>query len=141
MKRDESKLADLLPKTGGNIADRKLSSLEIIKDIYSSRVANFYEYGIVEAIDPDDFNAKLDSLEDQWESLCPGFHQWFIRNRKCLLLKSFMQSARLNSDSMGLYYQNDIESIHATEKQYQNFKKKVLRWLLVKFKNHSTQGK
>ena len=29
MKRDESKLADLLPKTGRNIADRKLSSSEI----------------------------------------------------------------------------------------------------------------
>ena len=78
MKRDESKLADLLPKTGRNIADRKLSSSEIIKDIYRSRIANFYEYGIAEAIDPDDFNTKLDFLEDRWEALWPGFHQWFV---------------------------------------------------------------
>ena len=42
MKWDESKLAGLLPKTGQNIADRKLSLSEIIKDIYWSRVANFY---------------------------------------------------------------------------------------------------
>ena len=56
MKQGESKLADLLPKTGRNIAGRELSSSEIIKNIYRSRVANFYEYGIVEAIDPDDFN-------------------------------------------------------------------------------------
>ena len=34
MKRDESKLANLLPKTDRNIADRKLSSSEIMKDIY-----------------------------------------------------------------------------------------------------------
>ena len=68
MKRDESKLADLLLKIGRNIADRKLSSSKIIKNIYGSRVANFYEYGIVEAIDPDNFIAKLDSLEDRWES-------------------------------------------------------------------------
>ena len=87
MKQDESKLVDLLSKTGRNIADRRFSSSEIIKDIYGSRVANFYEYGIVEAIDPDDFNAKLDSLEDQWEVLCPGFHQWFVRNRKSLFLE------------------------------------------------------
>ena len=93
MKRDESKLADLLPKTGRNIADRKLSSSEIIKDIYGSRVANFYEYGIAEAIDPDDFNAKLDSLEDRWEALCPGFHQWFVQNRKSLFFESVIQSA------------------------------------------------
>ena len=126
MKQDESKLADLLPKTGRNAADRKLSSSEIIKDIYGSRVANFYEYGIVEAIDSDDFNAKLDSLEDRWESPCPGFHQWFVRNRKSLFLESVIQSTRLNSDSTGLYYQNDIEFIHATEKHYQNFKKESI---------------
>ena len=32
---------------------------------------------------------------------------------------------KLNSDSAGLYYQNVIESIHATEKYYQNFKKEL----------------
>ena len=81
MKRDESKLADLLPKTGRNIAtDRNLFSSEIINDIYGSKVANIFEYGIVEEIDPDDFNAKLDSLEDRWEAICPGFHQWFVKN-------------------------------------------------------------
>ena len=126
MKRDESKLADLLPKTGRNIADRKLSSSEIIKDIYGSRVAKLYEYAIAEAIDPDDFNAKLDSLEDRWEALCPGFDQWFVRNRKSMFLESVIQPARLNSDSTGLYYQNDIESIHASEKRYQNFKKESI---------------
>ena len=100
MKQDERKLLDLLPKRGRNIVDRKLFSSEIIKCIYGSRVANFYEYGIVEAIDPDNFIAKLDSLEDRWESFCPGFHQWFIRDRKSLFLERAIQSARLNSDSM-----------------------------------------
>ena len=42
MKQDESKVGDLLPKTDRNIVHRKLSSSEIIKDIYGSRVANFY---------------------------------------------------------------------------------------------------
>ena len=81
IKRDESKLADLLPKTGRNIAaDRNLFSSEIINDIYGSKVANIFEYGIVEEIDPDNFNAKLDSLEDRWEAIFPGFHQWFVQN-------------------------------------------------------------
>ena len=78
-------------------------------------------------IDPDDFKAKLDSLEDRWEALCQRFHQWFVRNVKSLFLKGVIQSARLNSDSTGLCCQNDIESFHATEKRYQNLKKKVLR--------------
>ena len=71
MKRNELKLADLLPKIGRNIADRKPSSSEIIKNIYGSRVATFCRYGIAEVIDPVDFNAKLDSLEDRWEAFFP----------------------------------------------------------------------
>ena len=82
--------------------------------IYWSRFAKYYEYGTVEAI----------NLENQWESLCPGFHQWFAQNRNLCSLKVFIQSARLSADSKGLCYQNDIEYIHAIEKRYQNFKKK-----------------
>ena len=70
--------------------------------------------------------AKLDSLEDQWEALCPGFHQWFVRNRNSLFLETVIQSARLNLDSASFYYQKDIESIHASEKHYQNFKKESI---------------
>ena len=43
-----------------------------------------------------------------------------------MFLESVIQSARLNSDSTGLYYQNDIESIYASEKHYQNFKKESI---------------
>ena len=63
---------------------------------------------------------------DSLEALCPGFHQWFVRNRKSVFLESVIQSARLNSDSTGLYYQSDIEFIHASEKRYQNFKKESI---------------
>ena len=115
MKQDKPKLLDLLPKTGRNIIDRKLSSSEI----NGSRVTNFYEYGIVEAIDPDNFIAKLDSLEDRWESFCPGFHQWFIRDRKSLFLERAIHSARLNSDSMPMRQKNVTKTL----------KKKVLGWL------------
>ena len=104
MRRSESKIADLLPKISRNIADRKFSSSKIIKDIYGSRVANFNYYGIVEAIDPGDFNANLDSLEGRWESLYSGFHQWFIRNRKPLFLESVIQYAGFSSDSTDLYF-------------------------------------
>ena len=117
MKQDESKLEDFQPKTGRNIADRKLFSSEIIKDIYGSRVANFYKYGIVEVIDPGNFNGKSDSLENRWESLCPGFLQWFVRNRETLFFDSVIQSARLNSGSTGVCYQNNVEFIHAAEKR------------------------
>ena len=44
---------------------------------------------------------------------------------------SVIQSARLNSDSRGIYYQNDIESIHASEKHYQNFEKESVEVALI----------
>ena len=65
MKQNNLELAGPLSKIGQNIADRKLSLSEIITAIYISTVSNFYEYGIVEAMDPDNFNTKLDTLEDQ----------------------------------------------------------------------------
>ena len=49
-----------------------------------------------------------------------------------MFLERVIQSARLNSDSTGLYYQNDIESIHASEKRYQNFKKESIEVALSK---------
>ena len=110
MKREELKLGDLLPKTGRNIADRRRASSEIIKDIYGSKIDNYYEYGIAESIDSEEFEVKLESLKDPWESLCPGFSE------------SVIQSAHGNTDIKGLFYQNDIESLHAKEKRNQHFK-------------------
>ena len=51
-----------------------------------------YEYGLAEAQDFDDFNAKLVSLKEKWESLCPGFYAWFLKKEK--FEKSVIASAR-----------------------------------------------
>ena len=42
IKRDKTKLRELLAKTGRKVAGRKRVSSEIIKDIYGTRVENFY---------------------------------------------------------------------------------------------------
>ena len=114
---------ELLPKTGRNIADRTRSSREIIKNVYGVKDRNVYEYGLAEALDEDDFNIKLQSLKDRWESLCPGFFNWFKKTRVSQFLKRVIQAARIGYDSEALYYQNDIESIHTVEKRKQCFKK------------------
>ena len=48
MKRGKRKLAELLPNTGRNTADRKQSSSQILKVIYGTRFDNYYESGLVE---------------------------------------------------------------------------------------------
>ena len=122
-KRDEVKLNEILSKTGKSVADKRHCSSEVTKDIYGTKDENYYEYGLADATDENDFCVKLESLKDRWESLCPNFFQWFLSKRKSLFLESIIQSARAKSDITGLYYQNDIESMHAAEKRKQNYKK------------------
>lgn len=125
-KRDEVKLLKLLEKTGRSASEKKHALAEIIKDIYGSREGNYYEYGIAEASDAEDFKARLASLQSRWDILCPGFYTWFLIQRKSLFLESVIQSSRENTNISGLYYQNDIESKHAAEKRNQNFKKESI---------------
>ena len=87
---------------------KKNSSREIIKDIYGVKDGNVYEYGFAEALDEDDFNVKLQSLKDCWESFCPGFFDWFKKTRVSQFLESVIQTARIGYDSEALYYQNYI---------------------------------
>eukprot|EP00794_Sanderia_malayensis_P002387 gene2387-2747_t len=121
--RDEEKLLKLLQVLKINQAQRNHAKSEIIKDIYGERKGNVYEYGLADSFDNEDFNVKLGSLEEKWGKLCPGFHEWFVRKRKAKLIESVIQSARTGTDTVGLYYQNDIESLHFVEKHNQSFGK------------------
>ena len=66
---------------------------------------------------------KLLSLESKWKSLCPGFFSWFHRKRQEQFCSSVIQSAREGTHVIGLFYQNDIESMHYVEKLKQSFQK------------------
>ena len=73
--------------------------------------------------DAEEFSARLDSLQESWECLCPGFYQWFCQKRKHLFVKSVIESARSNVNIQGLFYNNSIESEHYCEKKEQSFQK------------------
>ena len=64
---------------------------DIIKD--ASRNGGYYEYGLADALDQNDFEVKLMSLEQRWESLCTGFYNWFVQKRKQFFINSVIQSA------------------------------------------------
>ena len=96
---------------------------EILWDLYGRRYGTTFETGIADASDADEFNARLNSLNPRWEKLCPGFFQWFMTHRKKDFETSVIKSAREGTNIAGLYYQNDVESLHASEKRIQLFKK------------------
>ena len=45
--------------------------------IYGSQNEVLLQEGVADAIDKDDFKAKLASLKLAWEVIAPGFHCWF----------------------------------------------------------------
>ena len=124
--RDEIKINQLLGKTKTTAAEKNKAKSEIMKDIYGERKGSVYEYGLAEAEDISDFNIKLTTLEERWESLCPGFYQWFVGNRKEKFEESVICSARKKTSINGMFYQNDIESLHFIEKRNQCFQKKTV---------------
>ena len=120
-KRDESKITKLCSNSKQNSSKRNSSKSEIVKDIYGSHSGNYYESGL--ASDKVDFEVKFASLKQKRESLCPTFHSWFGKRRSAKFITSVIQSARKDTDVKGLYYQNDVESMHFLDKLNQDFKK------------------
>ena len=120
--RDEKAIDSCHQKS--SIADKNKASnkKEIIWDIYRKHISDILEKSIADATDSDDFHAKLLSLEPRWEKICPGFYNWFLTHCKKVFLQSVIQFVRDATNKVGLFYQNEIESIHAIEKRIQCFK-------------------
>ena len=135
MKRDEMKLDKLFGRMKCSAAEKNKAKSEILKDIYGERKGAVYEYGLAESHDSDDFSAKLNSLQSKWESQCTGFFQWFMEKRKSKFIESVIMSAREGTDVSGLFYQNDIESMHFVEKLNQCFQKKSVPEVVCSFKS------
>ena len=55
--------------------------------------------------------------------------------RKLFFSESVIQSARANTDIKGLFYQNDIESLHAKQKRNQNFKTETVTTAISNIQN------
>ena len=121
--RDDKKISDLLAKTNATEATKKQTKSRILKDIYGECNGSTLKLGLAEAKDRDEFSTVLQSLEEKWNSLCPGFFEWFQKNRKVKFESSVICSAREGTNVIGMFYQNDIESMHYIEKRNQCFKK------------------
>jgi len=105
------------------LGPRKGALSKIIADIYGRQYGTVKEYGLADSTNEQDLDARLKELKERWEELCPGFYQWFYKNRKSVFENSVIESARGNTTVQGLFYNNTIESMHFREKKEQCFKK------------------
>ena len=67
--RDETKIEKLLERTNQTSEQKK--KYKVLKDLYGERSSTYFEYGLAESLDADDFQAKLASLEGKWKTTVP----------------------------------------------------------------------
>ena len=125
--RDEKKLDKLLNRLKQNAAGHQQAKFNVLQDIYGCRAGVFYEFGLTDAFNKEDYEVKLVSLQEKWNSWCPELFGWFKKKRSDFFLESVIQSAREGSEVCGLYYQNDVESLHQVEKINQSFEQKTVK--------------
>ena len=99
---DKRKLTELKPKGGSQAINT------ILADIYGRQYSTMMEYGLADSKDANDLTARLESLRESWENLCPGFHKWFVSKRKAVFQNSVIECARKNTNVHGLFYNNSI---------------------------------
>ena len=95
-----------------NLGHQKGAKKAIIADIYDCRYGGVQEYGLADSTDPDDFHAKLEGLQEEWNRLCSGFRKWFCEKRKSIFVQSVIETARSGTAVQGLFYNSNIECQH-----------------------------
>ena len=114
-------------------AEKIQAKAEILKDIYGEQ----------KGTNDQDFLGKLNSLDRRWESLCPGFFQWFCNNRVDKFLESLICLAPEGTEVVSLYYQNDSKSMDFVERRNSNLEKRTwlmsLRMLAKWYNNHKIE--
>ena len=76
---DEKKLDKLLNRLKLDAASHQQAKCSILQDIHRCRTGGFYEFGLIDAFNKDDFEVKL--LQEKWNSLCLEFFGWFKKKR------------------------------------------------------------
>ena len=110
-KSDRHKLSQLRPKKG--------ATNKILADIYGCQYGSVKEIGLADSTTAEDLDSRLIDLKERWENLCPDFYDWFMSKRKKLFQEKVIEEARKGSNIHGLYFNNNIESMHFKEKTEQ----------------------
>lgn len=81
--------------------------MEILKDIFGHQEGNTFSEGLVDCMDENDFNEKLEIAKGHWAELeksdgaKSGFYSWFVQNKvnsmKATMLKTVRAEAGLGS--------------------------------------------
>ena len=99
---------------------------QILSDIFGSDIGDTHFQGLIDSNDCTHFMQRLELLKPKWESLCPGFVDWFLKHEANLMCTSMVASVRANA---GLgnppkpFTTNSNESLNNLLKRRVNFKR------------------
>ena len=93
------------------------SKLSIMSDIYGTQNDVLLQNGLVNALDGEDFDIKLESLKTVWKNRAPGFHDWFKKNRSENFKASLVLSSRESLGIEGRFYTNGLELKHKLQEK------------------------
>ena len=105
-------------------------SKQIMDSIFGFQLENTLHLGLIDSTDANDFQAKLERLNDNWDEVSPGFYEWFVTNEAGLFCSSLIRSVRTTAGlghPPALYTTNSNESINRVLKEKVCYKKQEWR--------------
>ena len=117
---------------------------QVMNDIFGQRRGTIFEEGIVDAVDTDDFQHKLESLETKWRNLdtssssdLEGFLHWFTINKidvpRNTMLRPVREECGLGCPS-AIFTTNASKSSNVVLKRKVDYKKSELPVFIKKIK-------
>ena len=91
---------------------------KIMADIYGSQDDVLFQAGLADSADCEDFDMKLESLQDIWDDLLPGFFSWFKKRRSVIFQECLIMQAREELGISGHFYTNGLELKHKLQKRF-----------------------
>ena len=86
-------------------------------DIYGQQDGYVIQHGLADAENAEYFSAKLQSLQQIWESLVSGFYNWFFKNHAQKFKEYLTRLAQEQLEINIRYYNNNLELKHRQQKK------------------------
>ena len=113
---------------------------QILSDVFGTKSDDTLFPGLVDSTDSSDFAEKLELLKPKWNSICPAFFEWFMKQEAQLICSSMIACVRTRA-GLGkppkCFTTNSSESVNNLLKRKVDFKRsewphfnKVLRTLV-----------
>lgn len=72
----------------------EMEAKNILSDVFGSQIDDTYFEGLINSVDYKDFMEKVEMLRVKWDSMCPGFMEWFCTTQAEVMCTTMIVSVR-----------------------------------------------